>query len=254
MQSKVNDNIQIIIDPGHGGSETGAVANGYKEKDLNLTVSLELRKILQGYFSKVLMTRETDVYFDLNERAAWMAQKAAVFSGRTIGLSIHENAFNGQARGTEVIYSVHSTTDLSKCITDKIAELGVPRRNPNMYTKSSSKGADIDYFGIIRNSGKAQIVIIESLFIDNASDAQFLKQADFLKNLARKIAEGLLEYLKIPQEQSKPETPKQHWAKADNDELMKDGILLSDHTSTLDNPATEGFVLSMLNRIRKDNK
>ena len=250
----MNDNIQIIIDPGHGGSETGAVANGYKEKDLNLTVSLELRKILQGYFSKVLMTRETDVYFDLNERAAWMAQKASAFSGRTIGLSVHENAFNGQARGTEIIYSVHSMPDLAKCIADKIAELDVPRRNPNMYTKSSSKGANIDYFGIIRNSGKAQTVIIESLFIDNDSDVQFLKQTDFLKIMARKIAEGLLEYLKIPEEQSKSEPPQKHWAKKDNDELMKAGILLSDHTTTLDNPATEGFVLSMLNRIRKENK
>lgn len=249
MQSKVNDNIQIIIDPGHGGSETGAMANGYKEKDLNLTVSLELRKILQGYFSKVLMTRETDVYFDLNERSYWIAQKAAAFSGKTIGLSIHQNAFNGQARGTEIIYSVNSTSDLSKCIADKIAELDVPRRNPNMYTKSSSKGANIDYFGIIRNSGKAQTVIIESLFIDNASDVQSLKQTDFLKNLARKIAEGLLEYLNISEEPPKP-----HWAKADNDELMKAGILTSDHTASLDKLATEGLVISLINRIRKENK
>lgn len=244
----MNDNIQIIIDPGHGGSETGAVANGYKEKDLNLTVSLELRKILQGYFSKVILTRETDKYFDLNERSYWIAQKAAAFSGKTIGLSIHQNAFNGQARGTEIIYSVQSTPDLAKFIADKIAEIGIPRRNPNMYTKSSSRGANIDYFGIIRNSGKAQTIIVESLFIDS-TDAQFLKQPDFLKNLAQKIAEGLLEYLNISEEPQKP-----HWAKADNDELMKAGILTSDHTASLDKLATEGLVISLINRIRKENK
>ncbi len=242
----MNDNIQIIIDPGHGGSETGAVASGYKEKDLNLTVGLELRKILQEYFSKVLMTRETDVYFDLNERATWMAQKAAAFPGRTIGLSLHKNAFNGQARGTEIIYSLHSTPDLAKCIADKIVELGIVRRNPNMYTKSSSKGADIDYFGIIRNSGKAQTIIIESLFMDSA-DVEFLKQPYFLKSLAKKIAEGLLKYLNISVEPLKP-----HWAKSDNDELLEDGILCSDHTATLDKAATEGLVLSLINRIRKE--
>lgn len=65
----INSNVQIIIDPGHGGTETGAVANGYKEKDLNLEISLELARVLRGYFSAVLMTRTKDEYFDLSRRA-----------------------------------------------------------------------------------------------------------------------------------------------------------------------------------------
>ncbi|KNY24853.1 N-acetylmuramoyl-L-alanine amidase [Pseudobacteroides cellulosolvens] len=254
----MRNDIQIIIDPGHGGTETGAVANGYKEKDLNLEISLELARVLRGYFSGVLMTRTKDEYFDLSRRAAWVAKKAAEFSGKTICPCVHLNAYNGQARGAEVIYSIHSDAKLATCIVEKICSLGLPFRR--VFSKESSVNKGQDYYCMHRATGSAQTVIIESLFLDNAYDVAFLKQPEFIPKLAQKIGEGLLTYLQIPEEKPKPATlqlqqpPKIHQFKKDNDELMAAGILKSDHTLTLDNQATEGFVIALVNRLRKDGK
>lgn len=189
----MGNDIQIIIDPGHGGTESGAIANGYKEKDINLQVGLELKGILESRFNNILMTREKDEYFDLNKRAAMVAQKASEFFGKTICLSIHFNAFNGQARGAETIHSIYSNGKLAKCIADRICELGIPIRRVFSRECEVTKGKD--YYCMHRATGKAQTVIIESLFIDNNEDILFLKQLEFIQKLAQKQAEGLLDYL-----------------------------------------------------------
>lgn len=235
------DDVQIIIDPGHGGAEIGAVTAGYKEKDVNLKISLSLYKKVKAYFSNVTMIRTDDVYFGINERASWAAQKAEEFPGRTICLSIHLNAFDGSARGVEVIYSIHSDSKLADSIAGKVAELGIPFRRT--YSKESETYPGFDYYCMHRGSGKAQTVIVESLFLDNADDAAFLTEPDFIDNLAQKIAEGLIEYQKPCMEK--------HWAKKDNDDLMARGILKKDHTESLDKPASEGFVIALVNRIMK---
>ena len=79
--------LTVVIDPGHGGDETGAVSpSGVKEKDLNLTVALELAGTLKGMGSKVVLTRASDATVGLYDRPA-MANAA----GADIFVSIHHN-------------------------------------------------------------------------------------------------------------------------------------------------------------------
>ena len=80
-----------MIDPGHGGGDPGAVGNGLREKDLTLDISKRIRRILENEFdATVYMTRETDVFVELGERAD-IANKAGV----DFFLSVHINAGGG---------------------------------------------------------------------------------------------------------------------------------------------------------------
>ncbi|WP_291935941.1 N-acetylmuramoyl-L-alanine amidase [Campylobacter sp.] len=77
----------IVIDPGHGGSDSGAVGNGQKEKNVVLATSKKLGALLTKRGYKVLYTRSTDVFINLRSRTAFAAKKNA-----DMFISIHANA------------------------------------------------------------------------------------------------------------------------------------------------------------------
>lgn len=77
----------IVIDPGHGGSDSGAVGNGLKEKNVVLATSKKLGALLTKRGYKVLYTRSTDVFINLRSRTAFAAKKNA-----DMFISIHANA------------------------------------------------------------------------------------------------------------------------------------------------------------------
>lgn len=83
---------KVWIDAGHGGKDPGAVANGLKEKDIVLSVALEIKKRLETNYDgvQVLLSRSTDVFLELAERTS-LANKA----GADILVSIHCNAGGG---------------------------------------------------------------------------------------------------------------------------------------------------------------
>ncbi|MDE6512540.1 MAG: N-acetylmuramoyl-L-alanine amidase, partial [Muribaculaceae bacterium] len=70
-EAKTEDQITIVLDPGHGGKDFGAVENGAKEKEINLAVAKKLRAMIEKRLKdvKVVMTRSTDVYLTLQQRA-----------------------------------------------------------------------------------------------------------------------------------------------------------------------------------------
>lgn len=90
----------LVVDPGHGGNDAGAVDNGQKEKDINLAVGRELRDILskQGKDIKVVMTRDDDSYLTLQQRA----QKANQAKGNLF-VSIHTNSVAKENKNRKTI-------------------------------------------------------------------------------------------------------------------------------------------------------
>jgi N-acetylmuramoyl-L-alanine amidase len=94
-------NITVLLDPGHGGSESGAIGpNGYPEKDANLVISTLLQQELINRGIKVIMTRENDETLSLNDRINLINQTQP-----TLALSLHYNALpdNGDAINTRGI-------------------------------------------------------------------------------------------------------------------------------------------------------
>ena len=91
-----SDNFTVVIDPGHGGKDPGAVSNGFYEKIIALNTSLRLGKKLQDNGIRVIYTRDKDRFVNLLERAN-IANK----SDAQLFLSIHCNAHSSQAYGAE---------------------------------------------------------------------------------------------------------------------------------------------------------
>ena len=98
---------RIIVDPGHGGHDPGAMAGSLREKDITLDVARRLRTLLEGkYDFEVLMTRDSDRYVALEERTAYANSHSA-----DLFVSVHVNSSrNKRARGIETYYLNFATT------------------------------------------------------------------------------------------------------------------------------------------------
>lgn len=99
--------MRIVVDPGHGGKDPGAVRSRVREKDLNLAVSKELFKLLKKGGFEVKITRDNDTFIALSERSRMANNfKADLF------VSVHTNATkNKQANGFQVYFRSEKATD-----------------------------------------------------------------------------------------------------------------------------------------------
>lgn len=98
---KDKDKLVIVLDPGHGGKDFGACENGAKEKDINLNVAKKLHDIIEKELNdqvKVVMTRATDVYLTLQERA-----DVANDAGGDLFMSIHVNSIDKKTQGRQSV-------------------------------------------------------------------------------------------------------------------------------------------------------
>ncbi|WP_017726205.1 N-acetylmuramoyl-L-alanine amidase [Halalkalibacterium ligniniphilum] len=173
----------IVIDPGHGGRDPGAVANGLREKDVVLAVGLELEKLLKDAGAKPLMTRNNDTFVELSERARFANNAQA-----DIFVSIHANAAGASsANGTETFwngtYAAAESKSLAESINKRLVEeLGTRDRGP----KSAN-------FAVIRET-RMPSVLVELGFVTNSSDAAMMKRSDFNQKAARAILRGIEDY------------------------------------------------------------
>lgn len=180
---------KVYLDPGHGGSDPGAVSGGLKEKDLTLTTSLACRDYLQNSGVTVKMSRTKDQENSLNGSCAesnkWKPD---------CHVSIHYNAGGGD--GAEVWHTIHKSTsqgdELGTCILNQIKKLGQQSRG--LKTKKNAQGTD--YFGAIRMTN-APAVIVECGFIDNATDRKLFDTAAEQKKMGQAIAKGILDWLGV---------------------------------------------------------
>ncbi|PAF13711.1 hypothetical protein CHH59_12745 [Shouchella clausii] len=187
--------VKIFIDPGHGGSDPGAVGNGLKEKDLVLTISRHIRDILLSEYKgvQVRMSRNSDVFLSLSERA-----KLANNWGANYFCSVHINA--GGGTGFETF--IHTSRSSKSVSYQNVV-------HPAIYSKMDVKdrGKKSANYAVLRQTNMPAI-LTENLFIDNAKDAKLLKNSKFLENVARGHAEGIAKAFGLKGGASKPSNPK----------------------------------------------
>ena len=178
---------KVFIAPGHGGSDSGAVANGFKEKDLNLAISLACRDELKRHGVTVEMSKDVDK----GESLAQQVNKCNAFNP-DLAVNIHNNAGGGD--GAEVFYSINGGKGktLAVNILDEIVKIGQNSRGAK--TRKNSSG--IDYYGFIRST-KAPAVIVECAFLDHKKDIQIIDTAAEQKAMGIAIAKGVLKTLGI---------------------------------------------------------
>jgi N-acetylmuramoyl-L-alanine amidase len=213
----------VVIDPGHGGKDPGAIGiGGVREKDVNLKLSRLLARRLRARGFEVVMTRKDDRYIDLEERTV-----IAESSRGDIFISIHANASRRRSlRGIEIYYldeghkrhnlevaarengvqpgqldslqrtlsrlrvseaSHHSRTLATFVHDDLVAGLAQTHRSvPDLGVKRGP------FYVLFMSSMPA--ILIETGFLTNRQDAKLLRSEDYLDTLAAQIASGLGHY------------------------------------------------------------
>ncbi|MCR8997090.1 glucosaminidase domain-containing protein [Brevibacillus laterosporus] len=175
----------LIIDPGHGGTDSGAVGNGMREKDLTLQTSLYQFNRFKELGLPVAITRTTDITLTSSQRTDAVKQ-----SGAKLCISNHINA--GCGEGVEAIYSIHTSEKLASMLAQSVGGCGQKFRK--VYSRQGNGGAD--YYFMHRETGAVDTTIMEYGFIDNTVDAERLK-ANW-KIYAEAVVKAFCEYVGHP--------------------------------------------------------
>lgn len=182
---------KVFIAVGHGGRDPGAVANGFQEKNLNLSIALACKKVLDDHGVLTQISRTVDEDDELTQRI----RECNAFDP-DLALDIHNNAGGGD--GAEVYHHFGGGTGkvLAQNILDEMIAIGQNSRG----TKTRLNDAGTDYFGFIRQTN-APAVIVECAFLDNTKDLPIIDTAAEQETMGIAVAKGILKTLNIPFQQ-----------------------------------------------------
>ena len=186
----------VAIDSGHGGMDPGKIGvGGIYEKDVNLAISVKLKKLLEQSGITVIMTRSDDngLYneSDTNKKASDMKKRCSIIneSNADAVVSIHQNSYvSGESRGAQVFYYSHSVEGHTAAKLMQQALLGADSENTRQ-----EKANDTYY--LLRRT-QVPTIIVECGFLSNQQEAELLAGKDYQKKIAKAIATGIDEYLK----------------------------------------------------------
>ncbi|MBH8600530.1 N-acetylmuramoyl-L-alanine amidase [Thermoactinomyces sp. CICC 23799] len=187
--------VYVVIDPGHGGEDPGAIGHGLQEKDVVLNISKKINDHFGQYEGvAVSLTRWDDRFISLSDRA-----KFANDRGADLFISIHNNAAGSSAHGFESFihpYASQTTAKYQDVIHSHI--MG--------YLSSfdiRDRGKKKEDFAVLRETAMPA-VLLENLFITNQRESQLLKDDAFLDGLAKSIVEGVAAIFNLQKKEPKP--------------------------------------------------
>ena len=193
----------ILLDAGHGGKDNGTLgamgSMGPTEKEINLDLTLRTKKALEAMGAKVILVRDKDVYYTLNDRVAIIRELKPDLS-----ISIHGNAMGitsnfAQSSGFLTFYSYNYLQNAANIINDTI--------NTTMgYSKRTIRKANLS----LTRLTACPAVLLESAFLTNPKDYEYLLKDANREALAQAIAKGAKTYL---EEVAEYETPLTHTVK-----------------------------------------
>jgi N-acetylmuramoyl-L-alanine amidase len=172
------DGVKIVLDAGHGGDDTGTVGLGETpEKDIALSITNYLGEYLKGKGAEIVYTRPDDNFVALTARTAKIIEEKPAIS-----VSIHCNAMNAwqnfnEYSGTLNLYTYDTPTQLVEALTDKLTNSTYRKQNLAL-TRTSICPA----------------VLIETGFISNPSEYEYLSKTENQKELAEKIGYAIEQY------------------------------------------------------------
>jgi N-acetylmuramoyl-L-alanine amidase len=194
----------VVLDPGHGGQDSGAIWGGLMEKELTLDVAQRVDRLLQAQGIATLMTRTGDTYVSLADRAALTNRVPDC-----IFVSIHFNEGNKNASaGVETYYAEHqisATPPLASWLPFlQHASLELPNLESQSLagfiqealvarTQAADRGTKAGSFFVIANV-RHPAVLVEGGFLTNKEDVAKLATWDYREQMAAAITEGILRY------------------------------------------------------------
>ena len=177
---------KVWIDGGHGGKDSGATGNGLQEKDIVLDLSVKIKKRLEAEYEGVeaILTRNTDVFVELNDRT-----NRVNAAGADVLVSIHCNASGGSGGFESFRYT--SASAATKAFQNVLHTEIMAQLKPFNVIDRGQKAANLH---MCRES-KMPAVLTENLFVDVPSDAYKLKQANVIDAIVTGHVVGIAKYL-----------------------------------------------------------
>lgn len=188
----------IVLDAGHGGEDGGAVGiGGVVEKELNLDITRKLDVFLRAMGYQTVLTRSEDVSIHDADAQTLRERKISDIHNRFAMLealrpqdmfvSIHQNQYQGTAKGTQVFYSKNTpqSAALAQSIQAHVAQLLQPGNTRQI--KPSGDSIYLLYYA------QKTAVLVECGFLSDAAEVKQLQQDDYQYKLAFAIAAGILD-------------------------------------------------------------
>jgi len=171
----------ICLDAGHGGTDPGASGNGVIEKNITLDVVKKAGKMLESNGFKVIYTRTTDSYPNLNERC-----KIANYNNVNLFISVHVNsAANISASGTETL--CYSQNSFAKIMQNNLIK-SLHRKDRGVKERKDLA---------VLNGTKMLSILVELAFLSNKEEAELLKKDSFLSSAAKAITNAVCDYYTV---------------------------------------------------------
>ena len=195
----------VVIDPGHGGQDSGAMVGGVAEKDLTLDLAQRVDRLLEEAGIATVMTRMDDSYISLAERAAMTNRVSACIVG---GLHFNEGNKPVVSNGIETYYANHQIAPGGPILPGCRFSERASGQKPNVEsqnlassvqdaliarTNAFNRGTKAEQFFVIANV-RHPAVLVEGGFLSNKEDSQKLTSADYREKMAIAISEGILRY------------------------------------------------------------
>ena len=178
-------NYLVIIDPGHGGPDPGAIGiRGIRETDVVLDVSKRVKQLLSEKGVRVRLTRKSEIDLDLPPRVLFANR-----TGADIFVSIHANASQGKKRNINGLETFYYRGWKGRLLAKRIQK-HILRVSPG----SPDRGVKQGKFYVIKNT-RMPAVLVEIGFLTGRLDARRLEKSIHRKRIAYAIAKGILEYL-----------------------------------------------------------
>ena len=182
---------KVVIDPGHGGEDPGASANGIVEKDYTLLISQYMADRLTELGIDNALTRDSDVTLDSTTRPK-TAQSLFGTGNDVIVVSNHINAGGGD--GAEIIYALRNSDKLSSKIASEFIKSGQNVRK--YYQRRLPSNSSKDYYYMLRETPNNESIIVEYGFLDSTGDDVNQIKNNW-QNLAEAVVRALADYIGV---------------------------------------------------------
>jgi N-acetylmuramoyl-L-alanine amidase len=192
--------VEIMIDPGHGGIDSGAEKGHIVESEVTLDISEKLKVYLEANSYRVAMTRSSDISLyqlskisDTIHRRELDARTNIINeSGAKIFVSIHVNSYPEYPgiSGSIVYYNpaIPQSKELSNCIQNQLNDMDTANSK-----REKHNAREADFFLLINSNIPG--VLVETAFITNTNDRKLLSQDSFRSQIAKAVADGICNYM-----------------------------------------------------------
>ena len=205
----------VVLDPGHGGQDSGTMKAGILEKELALDVAHRAERLLQERGFATLLTRNDDTYVSLAGRAAIANEQS-----HCIFISIHfDDAARPAATGVETYYAAHQISSNPMRVLSWLPFLQRTSFEPPntesqslassiqdalvTHTQAMDRGTRPQQFFVIANV-RHPAVLVEGGFLTNAEEMNKLATGDYREQIAAAISDGVVRYREMLREQRTP--------------------------------------------------